>query len=130
MSKACVSTTSANMESSGPKSKITVGVCAMRKKAMCKQTYFLLVFYGCFLQAGSKPMKEILKRLRVQKAIDIVIFADKQILEESVDEWPVCDAFIAFYSSGFPLEKAIKYAELRKPFVVNDLPSQYLTRDR
>jgi inositol hexakisphosphate/diphosphoinositol-pentakisphosphate kinase len=75
-------------------------------------------------------MREILKRLRVHKAIDIVIFTDKQIVEESVDQWPICDALIAFYSSGFPLEKAIKYAELRKPFLVNDLPSQYLTRDR
>jgi inositol hexakisphosphate/diphosphoinositol-pentakisphosphate kinase len=97
---------------SDKKSKIVVGVCAMRKKS------------------ASKPMREILKRLRVHKAIDIVIFTDKQIVEESVDQWPICDALIAFYSSGFPLEKAIKYAELRKPFLVNDLPSQYLTRDR
>lgn len=81
-------------------------------------------------KSASKPMREILKRLRVHKAIDIVIFTDKQIVEESVDQWPICDALIAFYSSGFPLEKAIKYAELRKPFLVNDLPSQYLTRDR
>ena len=75
-------------------------------------------------------MKEILKRLRVQEVFEIVVFTDKQILQESVDNWPICDAFIAFYSTGFPLEKAIEYAELRKPYLVNDLPAQYLTRDR
>ncbi|XP_062522518.1 inositol hexakisphosphate and diphosphoinositol-pentakisphosphate kinase 2-like isoform X2 [Corticium candelabrum] len=94
------------------RSKVVVGVCAMKKKA------------------ASKPMKEILKRLRVQEVFEIVVFTDKQILQESVDNWPICDAFIAFYSTGFPLEKAIEYAELRKPYLVNDLPAQYLTRDR
>ena len=52
------------------------------------------------------------------------------ILNADVKDWPICDALIAFYSDGYPLEKAEAYAELRKPYVLNDLKMQRLLKDR
>ena len=52
------------------------------------------------------------------------------ILEEPVEKWPVVDALISFHSKGFPLDKAVKYAELRNPMVINDLYMQYKIQDR
>ena len=53
--------------------------------------------------------------------IKTVIFSETTILEEAVEDWPVCDCLIAFHSVGFPLGKAIEYAKLRKPFIINNL---------
>ncbi|CAH8568664.1 unnamed protein product [Schistosoma turkestanicum] len=91
---------------------VTIGVCAMAKKAM------------------SKPMKEILRRMDKFQHIKIIIFDEKMILESPIESWPICDALVSFYSEGFPLKKAIAYSKLRKPYLVNDLESQYILMDR
>ena len=47
-----------------------------------------------------------------------------------MEKWPIVDALISFHSKGFPLDKAVKYAELRNPMVINDLYMQYKIQDR
>ncbi|XP_051539191.1 inositol hexakisphosphate and diphosphoinositol-pentakisphosphate kinase 2 isoform X5 [Myxocyprinus asiaticus] len=92
--------------------QIVVGICAMSKKSK------------------SKPMKEILERLCLFKYITVVTFAEEVILNDPVENWPLCDCLISFHSKGFPLDKAVAYEKLRNPFVINDLDLQYCIQDR
>jgi len=62
--------------------------------------------------------------------LQIIIFGDKVILDDPIEIWPNCDCLIAFYSSGFPVQKVQAYAALRRPFLVNELEPQYLLHDR
>ncbi|XP_074712005.1 inositol hexakisphosphate and diphosphoinositol-pentakisphosphate kinase 2 isoform X1 [Strix uralensis] len=95
-----------------PERQIAVGICSMAKKSK------------------SKPMKEILERLSMFKYITVVIFEEDVILNEPVENWPLCDCLISFHSKGFPLDKAVAYAKLRNPFIINDLNMQYHIQDR
>ncbi|KAK2149564.1 hypothetical protein LSH36_446g00009 [Paralvinella palmiformis] len=92
--------------------QVIVGICAMEKKSQ------------------SRPMLEILERLRRFEYIRTVVFEEQVILTKPIEEWPVCDCLISFHSKGFPLDKAVKYAELREPMVINDLYMQYSIMDR
>ncbi|XP_015116690.1 inositol hexakisphosphate and diphosphoinositol-pentakisphosphate kinase 2 isoform X15 [Diachasma alloeum] len=96
----------------GEGKQVLVGICAMAKKSQ------------------SKPMKEILTRLEEFEYIKILVFGEEVILKEPVEDWPIVDCLISFHSKGFPLDKAISYANLRNPFIINNLPMQYDIQDR
>ncbi|XP_036962413.1 inositol hexakisphosphate and diphosphoinositol-pentakisphosphate kinase 2 isoform X6 [Acanthopagrus latus] len=101
-----------NEDESPPERQIVVGICAMMKKSK------------------SKPMTQILERLCKFDYINVVIFPEEVILEEPVEKWPLCDCLISFHSKGFPLDKAVEYAKLRNPLLINDLNMQYFIQDR
>ncbi|XP_062151257.1 inositol hexakisphosphate and diphosphoinositol-pentakisphosphate kinase VIP1-like isoform X6 [Alnus glutinosa] len=105
-------------EGGGFGKKITIGVCVMEKKVKCGSEVF------------SAPMGQILDRLQSFGEFETIYFGDKVILEDPIESWPICDCLIAFYSNGYPLEKAEAYATLRKPFLVNELEQQHLLHDR
>ena len=83
-------------------------------------------------KARSKPMQNILNRMLANKELNtqIIIFGDKVLIDEPASAWPIVDVLISFFSGGFPLEKAIEYADLRKPVLVNDLRLQKVLWDR
>uniref|UniRef100_A0AAZ3QLA4 Inositol hexakisphosphate and diphosphoinositol-pentakisphosphate kinase n=1 Tax=Oncorhynchus tshawytscha TaxID=74940 RepID=A0AAZ3QLA4_ONCTS len=95
-----------------PERQIVVGICSMMKKSK------------------SKPMTQILERLCRFEYITVVIFPEDVILNEPVDKWPLCDCLVSFHSKGFPLDKAVSYANLRNPLLINDLNTQYHIQDR
>ncbi|XP_075201995.1 inositol hexakisphosphate and diphosphoinositol-pentakisphosphate kinase 1 isoform X7 [Anomaloglossus baeobatrachus] len=99
-------------EETPPERQIVVGICAMTKKSK------------------SKPMTQILERLCKFEYITVVIMSEDNILNEPVENWPICDCLISFHSKGFPLDKAVAYSKLRNPFLINDLDMQYFIQDR
>ena len=91
--------------------KITLGICAMDKKAQ------------------SKPMCEILKRLP-EDFFTVTIFGDDTLLNKPIEEWPICECMISFFSKNFPTDKALAYIRLRKPFMINELDAIDILSDR
>lgn len=92
--------------------KISVGVCAMAKKV------------------NSKPMEQILSRLKSYDHFEINIFDESLILNSPIQSWPKVDVLISFYSKGFPLKKVEEYATHFNPFLINDLEKQWDIMDR
>lgn len=74
------------MSSTGPR-KVILGVCAMYKKTK------------------SKPMRQILDRLRAYGEFEVIIFREDAILNDPVDTWPIVHCLISFCSAGFPHAK-------------------------
>ena len=97
----------------GNNEKIKLGICAMEKKTQ------------------SISMKNILKLIKEQDPlIEIIIFSTDIIFNKNIENWPIIDVFLCFFSEGFPLTKAEAYVELRKPYLINDVKKQKLLWDR
>ena len=91
---------------------IKLGICAMPRKI------------------NNPHMKNILENIQHLGEFDIIIFTEEIIFKKEIDQWPLVDALIIFYSDGFPYNKALKYINLRKPFLVNDFEMQKVFWDR
>lgn len=82
-------------------------------------------------KTSSAVMQHLIYTLqRTSPRLDITTFTDTQILEQPIEQWPVVNVLIAFYSKGFPVDKALNYVQLRNPFLVNDLYMQKCLLDR
>eukprot|EP00069_Balaena_mysticetus_P001779 bmy_15457T0 len=88
-------------DESPPERQIVVGICSMAKKSK------------------SKPMKEILERISLFKYITVVVFEEDVILNEPVENWPLCDCLISFHS------KALQYEviHMKMPYEVREVYS-------
>ena len=91
---------------------IKLGICAMPRKV------------------NNPHMKNILENFQRFEEFKIIIFTEEIIFKTEIEDWPLVDALIIFYSDGFPYNKALKYINLRKPFLVNDFEMQKVFWDR
>ncbi|GJD12451.1 Inositol hexakisphosphate and diphosphoinositol-pentakisphosphate kinase [Galdieria sulphuraria] len=86
----------------------TVGICAMEKKvksaAMQEMIHSILVYSNNLLR--------------------IIVFPLESIFNSSVEEWPVVDVLISFYSVGFPLDKVLQKFSLTEDLYFVDSASR------
>eukprot|EP01061_Rhynchopus_euleeides_P046806 TRINITY_DN9066_c0_g1_i1.p1 TRINITY_DN9066_c0_g1~~TRINITY_DN9066_c0_g1_i1.p1 ORF type:complete len:475 (+),score=211.84 TRINITY_DN9066_c0_g1_i1:52-1476(+) len=79
----------------------------------------------------SKPMHEFLTRIEGSGHFEIVLFPEDMIQNEKPEVWPVVDCCIPFFSDGFPLDKAIEYANLhQETFFLTEPREQMVLLDR
>lgn len=128
--------------------QVVVGICAMEKKSLSKPMREILTrleefeylktaifpenvilnVSGLFIQSEvasiyprrcgiTQPMKGVCPTLHIST-------------QDPVEDWPLCDCLVAFHSTGFPIEKAIEYTKLRKPYIINNLEMQFDIQDR
>ena len=91
---------------------IKLGICAMPRKI------------------NNPHMKNILENLQRFEELKIIIFTEEILFKTEIEEWPIVDALIIFYSDGFPYNKALKYINLTKPYLINDYEMQKVFWDR
>lgn len=99
-------------------------------EAESRSRFLVLGICAMDVKARSKSMLELIRGLIAYGQIEIVIFSEDTILHEPIESWTPCNMLIAFYSHGFPLEKAIQYCKLHRPFLINDLHQQKTLMDR
>ena len=83
------------------------------------------------VKAKSSSMNALVARINAFNDFEIVYFSDELLLNEPIENWPVCDCLIGFYSTGFPLEKAIRYSEMHPEMILsNDFKLQKIFLSR
>ena len=92
--------------------KHSLGICAMKKKI------------------HSPHMQQILDFIKEFNDFDLIEFKEEMLFNQEVEEWPIVESMIVFYSTGFPYSKVLKYINLRKPFLPNDFEIQKIFWDR
>jgi len=92
--------------------KHTLGICAMKKKI------------------HSPHMQQILEFINNFNDFELIEFTEDIIFNKEVENWPIVEAMIVFFSTGFPYSKVLKYINLRKPFLPNDFEIQKIFWDR
>lgn len=92
--------------------RISLGICAMEKKV------------------NSKHMQSILQEIFKFKEFEIIYFTNNIIFDKKIEEWPVVQVLIIFFSNGFPFNKGLEYINLRKPLLINDFDKQKYFWDR
>ena len=90
----------------------TLGICAMSKKVK------------------SKHMQKIIKNLKKFDEFKLINFSEDLIFNKDIEQWPIVESMIVFFSTGFPFNKVLEYIKLRSPFLVNDFESQKIFWDR
>ena len=103
---------SSSFDSWSSNTTIIIGICAMAKKTK------------------SRAMDEIITRLRKPVNFEVVIFKESMIKNQPVEEWPHCTVLLAWFSAGFPLDKAQAYRDLHNPIVLNDIDMQWTIMNR
>ena len=69
-------------------------------------------------------MRNILHFLSRSEQLNIVVFSDRVILDVPIEQWPPCNALIAYHSGNFPTRKVQQYADMHKPAVLNSLHTE------
>ena len=90
----------------------SIGICAMDKKVK------------------SKHMEKILSNLKSFDEFEIIIIPEEIFTKEDIENWPIVESLIVFFSTGFPFGKVNEYIKLRKPFLINDFEKQKIFWDR
>lgn len=94
--------------------QILIGICAMNRKATSKPMRAIMskivdcynVRRGGFLDIHLKGSSFIyICALHFQDYLDYFIFDEQMILNNPVEEWPLCHCLISFHSTDFPLHK-------------------------
>lgn len=100
-------------ECGGTISNIRLGFCCMAKKM------------------NQPTMKALQDRFLGFGNFELVLFDENMILNDEITKWPTVDCMIAFNSGGFPLDKAIKYAQMHPhTFYLTHPESQRVLLDR